>query len=316
MAAAASGLGGMVAHKLFINPTAPVWTTWYHWFAADVLGIAVVAPVVIGIARTRYESPPGREIIEGVAGLVTLGVTIIVVIWLPYEPWQAVRPNVLLFPVLLWLASRCQPVFAAVGAFIVSLTVVWTTTFGIGQLGDPTFSIGDRILAAHIAIAVTALSANVLAALFAERRQAREHQDLLIAELDHRVKNVLARVGAVVTCTGPNCGTVEEFVQSVKGRIQSMAAAHALLSPGRWHGVTLVDLLRRQLAPYMIERECLVRGPECDPEIRRDPGASHGHSRTGDKCREIRRPLGPKRQRCGELELRRWRPGSIENRMA
>ena len=38
-------LGGWrtVTYKLFENPTAPVWTTWYHWLAADVLGIAAVA---------------------------------------------------------------------------------------------------------------------------------------------------------------------------------------------------------------------------------------------------------------------------------
>jgi hypothetical protein len=72
---------------------------------------------------------------------------------------------------------------AAAGAFIVSLTIVWTTTFGIGQLvnptfpigiGDPTVPIGSRILAAQIAIAACTLSANVLAALLAERRKAEE----------------------------------------------------------------------------------------------------------------------------------------------
>src|SRR5258708_37490864 len=36
-----------------------------------------------------------------------------------------------------WITARCQPVFAAAAAFIVSLTVVWTITFGIGPFGDP-----------------------------------------------------------------------------------------------------------------------------------------------------------------------------------
>jgi two-component sensor histidine kinase/integral membrane sensor domain MASE1 len=261
-ATAASGVGGMVAYRLFDSPTAPVWTTWYHWFVSDAVGIAAVAPLVISLARALREPPPRSEIIEGIAALVALAVTIVFVILLPYEPWQAVRPAVLLLPVLLWLAARCQPVFAAAGAFIVSLTIMWTTTFGIGQLGDPTFPIGNRILAAQIAIAVCTLSANVLAALFAERRQAQEHQDLLIAELDHRVKNVLARVAAVVRYTSWKCGTVEEFIQSVEGRIQSMAAAHALLSQSRWQGVGLIDLLRRQLAPYATGANISFDGPD------------------------------------------------------
>jgi two-component sensor histidine kinase len=262
VATAASGVGGMVAYKLFHSPTAPAWTTWYHWFASDAVGIAAVAPLVIGLAKALRESPPLSEVIEGVAALGALAATMFLVILLPYEPWQAVRPAVLLFPVLLWLAARYQPVFAAAGAFIISLTIVWTTTFGIGQLGDPAFPIEKRILAAQIAIAVCTLTANSLAALFAELRHARQHRDLLIAELDHRVKNVLARVGAAVTCTGRNCGTVEEFIQSVKGRIQSMAAAHALLSQTRWHGVGLIDLVRRQLAPYTTEANISFNGPD------------------------------------------------------
>jgi integral membrane sensor domain MASE1 len=183
VATTASGVGGMVAFKLFHGPAAPLWITWQHGLASDALGIITVAPVVIGLARALREPPPRSEIIEGVAALVALAATIVFVILLPFEPWQAVRPAVLLFPVLLWLAARCQPVFPAAGAFIVSLTIVWATTFGTGQLvnptfpigiGDPTVPISSRILAAEIAIAACTLSANVLAALFAERRKAEE----------------------------------------------------------------------------------------------------------------------------------------------
>ena len=71
---------------------------------------------------------------------------------------------------LLWLAARCRPVFAAAGGFIVSVTIVCTTVFSIGHFGDPTLPIGDRILGAQASILVVALSAYVLAALFAERR--------------------------------------------------------------------------------------------------------------------------------------------------
>jgi integral membrane sensor domain MASE1 len=162
VAAAASGIGGTAAFRLFHSPTAPILTTWQHWFASDATGIIIVAPLVIGLAKALREPPPRNEIIEGIAALAALAATIVFVILLPFEPWQAVRPAVLLFPVMLWLAARCQPVFAAAGAFIVSRTIVWTTTFGIGQLANPTFPIGiadptvpigSRILAAQIAIA-------------------------------------------------------------------------------------------------------------------------------------------------------------------
>src|SRR5262245_34767347 len=72
---------------------------------------------------------------------------------------------------LFWLAARCRPVFAAAGAFIVSITIVCTTVFSIGHFGDPNLAIDDRILGAQASILVVALSAYVLAALFAERRE-------------------------------------------------------------------------------------------------------------------------------------------------
>lgn len=262
VATAASGVGAMAAYKLFHNPTASVLTTWRHWFASDAVGVVAVAPLVIGLAKALRQPPPRNEIIEGVAALVALTAMVIVVISLPWEPWQTVRPAALLFPILLWLAARCPPVFAAAAAFIVSLTVVWATTFGIGHFGDPTISISNRLFGAQTAIALCALCTYVLAALFAERRQAKEHQDLLIAELDHRVKNVLARVAAVVRHTSWRSGTIEEFIQSVDGRIQSMAGAHALLSQRRWRGVGLIDLLRHQLAPYRTGANISLNGPD------------------------------------------------------
>src|SRR4029079_18329482 len=70
-----------------------------------------------------------------------------------------------------------------------------------------------------------------------ERKHAEQRQDLLIAELDHRVKNVLARVGVVAMQTRQGGNSMDGFVKALDGRIQSMAVAHSLLSQSRWHGV-------------------------------------------------------------------------------
>ena len=168
VATAASGIGGTVAYKLFHSPTAPIWTTWHHWFASDAVGIITVAPLVIGLAQAVREPPPRNEIIEGIVALVALAAMTVIIVSLPPKPWQTMVPVALLFPILLWLAARCRPVFAAAAAFIVSLTIVWTITFGIGHFADPAIPIGDRILSAQAAILGITLKAYVLAALFAE----------------------------------------------------------------------------------------------------------------------------------------------------
>jgi PAS domain S-box-containing protein len=95
-----------------------------------------------------------------------------------------------------------------------------------------------------------------------ERKQAEEHQQLLLSELDHRVRNVLARVAVVAMYTRQGSSSMDEFVRALDGRIQSMADAHALLSQNRWLGVGLSDLVRRQLAPYTTAANTVIDGPD------------------------------------------------------
>jgi two-component sensor histidine kinase len=95
-----------------------------------------------------------------------------------------------------------------------------------------------------------------------ERRRAEEHQKVLMAELDHRVKNVLARVAAVARSTRQNSGGIDEFISSFSGRLQSMAAAHGLLSKTGWRGVGLTAVIRNQLAPYATDANVTIVGED------------------------------------------------------
>jgi PAS domain S-box-containing protein len=94
-----------------------------------------------------------------------------------------------------------------------------------------------------------------------ERKLAEEHQSMLIAELDHRVKNVLSCVAAMVQQTGENCVSTTDFIAGLKRRIQSMANTHSLLSRGRWQGASLAELVAGELAPWGMDRIVAVCGP-------------------------------------------------------
>src|SRR5262249_58056472 len=84
-----------------------------------------------------------------------------------------VGPGAVLFAPVLWFAARCRPVFAAAAAFSVSLSIVWTTTFGIGYFGNPDLSMSERVLAAQVSILLVSIGAPGLAAAFAEVREKR-----------------------------------------------------------------------------------------------------------------------------------------------
>jgi PAS domain S-box-containing protein len=95
-----------------------------------------------------------------------------------------------------------------------------------------------------------------------ERKRAEERQRLLVRELDHRVKNVLASVATVAQRTRQGSASMDEFLQAFEGRIQAMANAHALLSRSHWEGVNLVELVRRELAPCVGEGTANIEGPD------------------------------------------------------
>ena len=83
-----------------------------------------------------------------------------------------------------------------------------------------------------------------------ERMRAAERDRLLMAELDHRVKNTIANIQALVIQTSRNAETLTGFVKGLEGRIQAMAKAHSLLSQSRWEGVSMERLLREELSLY------------------------------------------------------------------
>jgi len=93
-------------------------------------------------------------------------------------------------------------------------------------------------------------------------RRYEQHQQLLIAELDHRVKNILAQVAGVATSTREGSGSLDSFLLSLAGRIESMAAAHTLLSRGSWQSVGLDALVRTELAPYATGTNVRISGTD------------------------------------------------------
>jgi len=95
-----------------------------------------------------------------------------------------------------------------------------------------------------------------------ERRQAEDHKSLLIAELDHRVKNTLACVAALAHSTRDTAKSMDDFVRVLDGRIQSLANTHSLLSRNRWQGVSIAELVREELAPCMKDGNTLIDGPD------------------------------------------------------
>ena len=94
------------------------------------------------------------------------------------------------------------------------------------------------------------VGASKIARDISARKRAEEHQRILRAELDHRVKNVLATVKAIIAQTQETTSTQADFVSGLDNRITSLASIHALLSQGHWLGAALSEIVDIAFAPY------------------------------------------------------------------
>jgi PAS domain S-box-containing protein len=83
-----------------------------------------------------------------------------------------------------------------------------------------------------------------------ERERGEEHQRALNAELDHRVKNLLATDNAIITQAPRPDSSLADFISSLDSRIKSLARTHELLSRRRWQDVSLAEIVHSQIEPY------------------------------------------------------------------
>jgi light-regulated signal transduction histidine kinase (bacteriophytochrome) len=79
-------------------------------------------------------------------------------------------------------------------------------------------------------------------------------QDLLIAELNHRVRNILALIQGLISQTRGSAETVEGFVMTLDYRVQSLARAHDQITSDRWGPANLKDLVATEAAAYLDDR--------------------------------------------------------------
>jgi two-component sensor histidine kinase len=83
-----------------------------------------------------------------------------------------------------------------------------------------------------------------------QREYAEQQQQLLIAELHHRVKNTLTVVQSLVELSIRHTKSLDAFRESISGRIASLAKTHTLLVEGQWLSVSLRPMIDGELEAH------------------------------------------------------------------
>ena len=133
----------------------------------------------------------------------------------------------------------------------------WTVAAGVaeGSLVAPLW----RNLAITSVIGAILLSVGLAFAVRMATQIARGEMlhDLLIQELNHRVKNTLAVLQSIATQTFRSASRAER--EKFEGRLGALAEAHNLLSQEKWQSAELRQVIERVLQPYLLNNPERVR---------------------------------------------------------
>jgi light-regulated signal transduction histidine kinase (bacteriophytochrome) len=87
-----------------------------------------------------------------------------------------------------------------------------------------------------------------------ERQKAHEKQELLIAELNHRVRNILALIRGLISQSRDSSLSVDAFIDTLESRVHALARAHDQITADRWAPARLYDLIEVESAAYLGDR--------------------------------------------------------------
>ncbi len=107
----------------------------------------------------------------------------------------------------------------------------------------------------HLADAMESMRVRVseqiqsLQELSEELTQSSDSQRMLFRELDHRVRNNLAGLASLITLSQQNCSGIEDFAESIRGRVHAMSVVHSMLSQEHWDPIDLSSMIRLLVPP-------------------------------------------------------------------
>jgi two-component sensor histidine kinase len=179
--------------------------------------------MALGVERALFDAPIRRTILlAGLAGGVTTLLSMLLAIW-------AARR----------IASPIEQIEQGSRDLVLRRSLAFAST-GVPEV--------DRALEAFSA------TARVLERHEQDRDQREAHVRLIMRELSHRSKNLLAIVLAIARQTARHTGSFDDFEARFNSRIQALADAHDLLVEQQWSGALLHDLLNAQLSAFGLDK--------------------------------------------------------------
>jgi light-regulated signal transduction histidine kinase (bacteriophytochrome)/CheY-like chemotaxis protein len=126
------------------------------------------------------------------------------------------------------------------------------------------FSAAERRVAETIRVTLIEVVLRLTDEANAVRQQANERQELLIAELNHRVRNILSLISGLIRQSRGTTDSTDEFIGHLEGRVQALSRAHDQITRDHWAPAPLRALLQAEAAAYLGPNAAriIMNGPE------------------------------------------------------
>jgi light-regulated signal transduction histidine kinase (bacteriophytochrome) len=210
-----------------------------------------------GTLKGLSEYPQGRDFAERAAGMLVVPLS------------QPARDYLIFFRKELarsvnWAGDPSKPV--TVGPSGARLTPrksfeLWKETVK-GQSQD--WLPGECRIAETLRVSLLEVILRLSSVTDAERRRSQEHQELLIAELNHRLRNILTLIRGVISQSKDSATNLEDFTKIVGGRIHALARAHDQITADNWGPASFHRLISAETGAYLGSRadRVVISGPD------------------------------------------------------
>jgi len=167
-----------------------VYGTWSAWWLGDVISLLQLTPLLLTWSTWPQATLSSKRLIElGLLSVFILAVGLFVFLGLPHLNQKGDPITYLVFPPLTWAALRFGPrsatsAFTAFSGLAIVGTILGVSPFSTGSLGERLFFLQGFM-------AITAVTALILAAMMAERRVLEQRKDEFISMASHELRTPL-----------------------------------------------------------------------------------------------------------------------------
>ena len=131
------------------------------------------------------------------------------------------------------------------------------------RLQSERWSAGELRAAEKLRVTLIEIILRMSESVQTDRQAAQQSQELLVAELNHRVRNILGLVRGLISQSAATASDIRALVESLDHRIRSLARAQDLLTSSDWMPTPLHSLLSAEIETYgKVEDRLILIGPE------------------------------------------------------